>query len=261
LAPKYDYADPTKDLTEQRFGQAPRVVRQGTPKVTKEDWRAVVTNGVQETIKVGDRDYGKEQLYDESGSPTGRFRPGKPADDYGSGFGGVNAETRLRQEFNSDPIVKEYKDVLTKYNVMESAYSQAMSSNNVSAADQALITMFNKLMDPQSVVRESEYARTPQTVAIVNRAKGFAEKLTAGGAGITNDDRRAIIEMARLAKNAYEQKYGVQKSRYSQLAKSYGFDPRRIIDVDNLLGGSSPIPSPGGGATPQPANQNRGQGF
>jgi hypothetical protein len=43
---------------------------------------------------------------------------------------------------------------------MKAVVEQAKTSKDKSAVDQALIMLFQKMLDPGSVVREGEYART-----------------------------------------------------------------------------------------------------
>ena len=53
------------------------------------------------------------------------------------------------------------------------------------AGSQAILISFNKLLDPGSVVRESEYARSATGQSALETLKGYADKLKKGGAGVT----------------------------------------------------------------------------
>ena len=97
------------------------------------------------------------------------------------------------------------------------------------AVDQALITIFNKMTDPQSVVRESEYLRTPQDLALWNRIKGKVSKMVAGGAGLTPDDRNALLNMAKQFQSAYKSKFDELRNEYRGYAVDYGLDPETVI--------------------------------
>jgi hypothetical protein len=101
---------------------------------------------------------------------------------------------KLRVEFLNRPEVKEFVTINTQVKSMDALLNKALSSDDVKnkvAVDQALISMFNKLTDPASVVRESEYARTPENLPIINRIIGAITKLDAGGAGLTNEESKA----------------------------------------------------------------------
>lgn len=194
--------------------------------------------GLPKTYEVNGIKYIATEKYDRA---TNKTIPNsvefKKADDgtyspFSSANMDFNQESSLRKEFSSKPIVLDYTDIKSKYNVAKEAFIKASTSGNAAAADQALITMFNKITDPQSVVRESEYSRTPENVAVVNRAKGAFEKLSTGGSGITNADRKAILDMAELAFGAYKRQYEEEKRRYSDLAKRKKIDPRNVVNTE-----------------------------
>jgi hypothetical protein len=139
--------------------------------------------------------------------------------------------TRLRGEFINRPEVKDFVTVNTSVNAMEALLNRAMETkdkNNYVATDQGLITMYNKLTDPQSVVRESEYARTPENLPMVNRMIGAIGKIQAGGAGLTDDDRKALVEGAKVILKERANPYNEALGEYSTLAEQYGLDPSMV---------------------------------
>ena len=139
--------------------------------------------------------------------------------------------TKLRQEFINRPEVKDYVAVSTNVNAMEGLLNKALQTDNkenLVAVDQGLITMYNKLTDPASVVRESEYARTPGNLPIVNRFYGALAKLQQGGAGLTNDDRKALVEGAKIIIKERGNQYNKTLNEYNDLANSYGLDINKV---------------------------------
>lgn len=138
--------------------------------------------------------------------------------------------TKLRQEFINRPEVKDYMTVSPNIEAMDSLLSKSLSGDiqNASALDQGLITMYNKLTDPQSVVRESEYARTPENIPFVNRFKGAIQKINEGGAGLTNDDRKALVQGAKIIANERGNQYQKTLGEYKGTAAEYGLDEKLI---------------------------------
>ena len=53
------------------------------------------------------------------------------------------------------------------------------------AGSQAILISFNKLLDPTSVVRESEYARSESGQSALETLRGFVDRLAKGGSGVT----------------------------------------------------------------------------
>lgn len=73
----------------------------------------------------------------------------------------------------------------------------ATNLENRNLGDQALIVMFNKLIDPDSVVREGEFDRMSLLRNIVTNVKVFIARMrTKGGAGLEDDERKQILEFA-----------------------------------------------------------------
>lgn len=148
--------------------------------------------------------------------------------------------TALRKEFYDSPIVKTYQEVSRQSGVMEEAIKEARTGKNLVAVDQALITIMNKMMDPASVVRESEYARTPGDIALMNRVKGAFQKIKTGGAGLTLDDREAITSMGRKYMAVAERKYKGKLHEYKGYLANYGLDPDKYLSPPEIepTGGS-----------------------
>jgi hypothetical protein len=136
----------------------------------------------------------------------------------------------LRKEYNNLPEVKESNQTMPKIENMEKAYSQSLKTKNFVAVDQALITLFNKLTDPNSVVRESEYARTAQNIPLLNNIKGKAEKVLYGGAGLTTAERNELIKMARSFKNTYKDIRTLRHKEYSGYAHEMGLGDKWMTD-------------------------------
>jgi len=125
------------------------------------------------------------------------------------GEGGLNPSTltkvqTLANSFDSHPIIKLYNEVQNKSISVRGIIDSGVGG----PADLALVFEFMKALDPTSVVRESEYARTASDIALLNRIRGKWEKVQTGGAGLTIDEREAI---ARMAKNFYQ----AAKKRYT----------------------------------------------
>lgn len=167
------------------------------------------------------------------------------------------AASDLRKQFYGNPVVKDYNDVAGKYKIMEQALTESRTSKNLAAVDQALITLFNKMTDPQSVVRESEYARTPGDLALMNRIKGKAEKIMKGGAGLTADDRNALVTMGKKFYGVYQSRYLEKEDEYRGYAELQGVNPDLVIrPLSKTKGG----PAPAAERNNNPLNLKMGSG-
>lgn len=144
----------------------------------------------------------------------------------------------LRKEFNNLPEVKEANQVVPKIKSMQAAFEESKKTKNFVAVDQALITLYNKLTDPTSVVRESEYARTAQNIPLINAIKGKFQKVLEGGAGLTSAERSALMDMANLMQKGYADIRGRRMGEY----RGYGVQAGLKEDflVDSMTGAVAP---------------------
>ena len=127
-------------------------------------------------------------------------------------------ENQLRTQFLNLPEVKERPIIEQQIARSQSAIDEAKKGGPKVAVDQTLIISFNKMLDANSVVRESEYARTSQDLALVNRIRGGYEKILEGGAGLTNEDRSALYYMIDRFGDASKAAYEAQVNQYNELA-------------------------------------------
>lgn len=98
-----------------------------------------------------------------------------------------------------------------------------------------IITMFNRVIDPTSVVREGEFDRSIQGQALLNRFRGFADRMSVGGAGITIEE---LQEYAAIA----NQIMGNGRTRYIRerlvpfynRVRSYGLAPENVFSPEDI---------------------------
>ena len=153
----------------------------------------------------------------------------------------------IRKELSALPETKTYTITSRQIEILDKAMEdvrgtagQPPEKRNLIAVDQALITILNKMMDPTSVVRESEYARTPGDQAMMSRVKGYFKKFTEGGAGLTDPEREAIYDMGKKFSGVAASKYGESAKYYQGLAEDRGFESKDVVR----------LPIPGEMATP-----------
>ena len=133
----------------------------------------------------------------------------------------------LGAEFASLPEVKNYSTVIRQL-------SSGLSAAPNAAGDQSLIVSYARMLDPASVVRESEFDTTAQadntlgrTVARLQREFGIE------GGGRLSDEARARIlqEMRNLAVN-YRRAYEGRVADYKDRAIRAGYNPLDVVGQD-----------------------------
>ena len=120
---------------------------------------------------------------------------------------------------------------------------EAAARGDMAAGSQTVLVTFQKILDPISVVRESEYARSASGQALLAQVEGAVEKLGKGGAGVTLEQLGAF---ARLADEAVAKlsngRVRDERERIGRFADHYGID-KSIIFSGNLGTGAPPAPS------------------
>ncbi len=150
-------------------------------------------------------------------------RVAKAKDGSGKDFGNALA---LRKEFNGEGIYKGYQEV-------KNAWSQINTGLNSKspAGDLAAATKFMKLLDPTSVVRESELLMAMQASGALDRLYNYAQMRVAG-TKLTptqrEDFRRLSDEFYQTSLNQYNEKF----NEYRDIALRNNLNPDDIGKPD-----------------------------
>jgi len=143
------------------------------------------------------------------------------------------------KEFRADERIKNFQIIERSEKGMQAALKKALQPGEKSkiASDQALGVLFQKMLDPTSVVRESEFARTPEGASLMSRITAQIPKLLEGGLAIEDDDRRALVDMAqtlldqaKVSANAAFDEFSVRADEIG-LNKKIVFGGRKRFDI------------------------------
>lgn len=135
----------------------------------------------------------------------------------------VETEKGLRSEFNGLTEVKEFSTVEAAFKQINNALSNPSAANDLAAA-----TKFMKLLDPGSVVRESELGMAMAATSAFDRMQNYFQRLQNGQ--MLNPAQRADFKRsAELAYQASKDVYNQTANRYRTLAESYNVDPNNVV--------------------------------
>jgi hypothetical protein len=175
--------------------------------------------------------------------------------DMTSGQKGFENEMSLGKAFKAEPIYKDYSD-------MQSAFGQVVSSLSAGTpiGDVAGATKIMKLLDPGSVVRESELAIAMAASGRMDRLQNYFSNMLSGEklTPTQRDDFKALAnELYAAAGDAYNKK----RNEYRGFGEAYNFK-----NLDTALGAPANIPSvmrtrpgaspSGGGGAARPSLSN-----
>lgn len=112
---------------------------------------------------------------------------------------------------------------------LSAAKQQLAQGKDIGSSSQAIITAFNKILDPNSVVRESEYARTSEGSSLLNRLDGALTKLQSGGAGLSIQSLEEYANLGKEFMNNYNDSQVNTLKQVRNQTESYG------LNLDNVI--------------------------
>lgn len=132
-----------------------------------------------------------------------------------------------------DANLKESKTAQRQIGIMETGYNAAVQAgldgNSLNAPSQAVLVTFQKLLDPTSVVRESEYARSGDGQSLIQRIQGEYQKIQAGGAGVTQKGLQEFYNMSQQLLKGYESSQLDTLKRTRIQADNWGLNLNNVI--------------------------------
>jgi len=155
--------------------------------------------------------------------------------------GGVDPAKKFDQE---DKLRKEYQGRTKVYGELGSTFNNIQSSANANTGpgDIALITGFMKMLDPGSVVRETEFATARDTAGLFENLRNQAQKLKSGQLfSLDSKQRKEYVDLAKQYLDSAQKKAGEDKKALGVVVKNYK------LNADNVFGPEAAAP-----ATPSP---------
>lgn len=140
------------------------------------------------------------------------------------------------------------REMSRQANLIKSSYASIKSGGNRSLNTQAIITSFNKILDPTSVVRESEYDRTAAGQSLLAQLQGKYDNIVSGGAGVTLATLEEASNIATRYLEGATQSVATQNKRAQAMATQFGLNPDFVSSVGVIgsegVDGNSNDPDP-----------------
>jgi len=149
--------------------------------------------------------------------------------DMTGGQKGFDNEMGLKKAFSAEPVYKAYGE-------MQSAYSQITDSlkSQSPAGDLAAATKFMKLLDPGSVVRESELGMAMAASGALDRAKNYAQ-MRINGTKLTPTQREDFQKLSNELFSTATTTYNSKRGEFEQMGSAYGLDANRALGAPAKL--------------------------
>lgn len=155
-------------------------------------------------------------------------------------------EEKLRKEFQVRN--KVYGELGTTYSNIESS-SKAKSG----PGDIALITGFMKMLDPGSVVRETEFATARDTAGLYTRLENSLKKAESGQF-LQPKQREEFVNLAKQYLDSAQKKSGEDRKALGVVVKNYKLNPDNVFGPETTATNDPNIVIVGGRNYTRPAN-------
>lgn len=117
------------------------------------------------------------------------------------------------------------REMARQAQLIDNSYKNIIAGGDRSLNTQAIITSFNKILDPTSVVRESEYDRTAQGQSLLSQLEGKVQNIAAGGAGVTPATLKEASDIAKKYLEGAQASINEQNARAQSIAQQFGLNP------------------------------------
>jgi len=227
-------ADPTVPPRVRRLFKAQRL---GATNVTADDFmddaeRAAADEAV--ITRAG-------RVADAQASAAARYR--EPREPKPTGVAGMTpGQLTSAKQFQDD----YYRDSRT-YTTIRNAYQQVAGAakNPDAAGDLSLIFGYMKMLDPNSVVRETEFANAQNAAGVPDRVRNLWNRAITGERMNPKQREEFIGQARRIWSQAHGNQARVRKT-YSDRATKFGIDPSMVLDDEEPMDDNSSAAGPAG---------------
>lgn len=131
---------------------------------------------------------------------------------------GFENTSTLKKQFTSEPIYKAYEDMKVSYGQVSSAIKAGTPIGDTAAA-----TKIMKLLDPGSVVRETELGMAMAATGKMDLLKNYFENYMKG-TKLTDSQRSEFQSLADELFNAAASAYNEKRNEYAELGASFNLN-------------------------------------
>jgi hypothetical protein len=150
--------------------------------------------------------------------------------------GGFKPEQDLRKEYNASPIVKNLPTIQNAYERIETG-----ADADTPVGDMAVVYGFMKLQDPESAVREGEYATAENARGVSETVRNMYNRVV-DGTRLSGEQRQQFIDQAGAQYDNYAGQVAQENQRYTDIAMKWGIDPGRVLVTPKKRGERKPKP-------------------
>ena len=243
--------DPVKGIGLQQAMQkdeTPLTVAPGASLVDRRTMKPVFTAPKEQSLPSAVQEYqfaqqqgyrGTFEQWDRERKKAGAVKVEVPIN---MGQKGLDNELSLHSKWRQEPIYKAHQDVKSAYSQISAALAQQSPAGDLAGA-----TKLMKILDPGSVVRESELGMAMAASGAMDRLVNYADKIIKG-TKLTPTQRKDFQALADSLNAESVKQYNAKRNEYARFAKDYGLNADRIVGAEER-GATVAKPTPSAGGT------------
>ena len=131
-------------------------------------------------------------------------------------------ENKIRDDFKADPRVKAADEMNSAFKLIETANARPSPAN-----DLALATKYMKILDPTSVVRESELGMALAATGLMDRVQSYVDNILSGKK-LNPAQRADFYESAKKINEAFQSEVNKVAQEYQGIARQYQLNPGNV---------------------------------
>lgn len=139
-------------------------------------------------------------------------------------YQGIKLEGELRDDYRKDSA--NFVEISRQGKIIEASLKDPSSAATLASA-----TAFMKMLDPDSVVRESELAMAMKTTGALDRMDNYINVIRFGQV-LTENQKTDFARLIKAYREAANQAQNNLNKKYSQISTEYGLDPKRVAVYD-----------------------------
>jgi len=143
----------------------------------------------------------------------------------------ANAGKQAQRQFEQENTLRdEFQKLTSDFRIVQTSFENIRSAAkaNDGAGDMSLLYNYVRLLDPTSVVRESEFAAAAASGSLGERVQTAYERI-ASGARMPESLRQSFIREGRNLYNNQLNSHNTVADQYEQLARDNGLEPKRVV--------------------------------
>jgi hypothetical protein len=219
-------------MKPQKLGEGENIVM---PNLGGGEPLQIAGGGVKKTTDQKDYELAKSQGFQGSfiDFQTALKRAGATNLNVNTGQHGFDNALKLRTDFRAEPIYKGFEEVKAAKNQIDQAAKMKSPAGDLAAA-----TKIMKILDPTSVVRESELGMAMAATGLQDRVSNYANMVVTGQK-LTPSQRKDFVELSDKLFNVAGEQYNVKRSEYAGIAE------RNKLDVEAAVGAPAKVKGTG----------------